>query len=320
MTRFKWIDTLRGIAIIAVVLDHVLYTFPQSFNLIISRHTYFAVTWFIFLSGASNCYSFMRGNSGFPPSAMKFYVKRIKSLILPYAAISVLYYFLTFKRLDLFDLIGQLVNFKVEPLFYFVRVLAELYLFFPFLFIIVSKRNLILNLIFSVLICLLSFVFFPLVWPPWFYQTGKSLISTAYLLPFFLGMVFVSKAGKISLFIRLFMISFFIFMESYLFISDGKFIGSIPNFHQTVWGLSLLFAVYAFGLLVPAVSLTKILAYLGKHSMSIFFFHFLFLLIMQRTGIIFPESILAIVMTTLAIVFSLSLEFVYNRSIGFITK
>lgn len=320
MKRKRWIDTLRGIAIIAVVLDHVFYTYPQSFNHIISQHTYFSVTWFFFLSGAGNYYSFMREKIKFPISIIRYYAKRVKSLIIPYVVISVLYYCLTYGRKDLYDLLGLIINFKVEPLFYFVRALGELYLLFPLFFFIVFKKNIYLNLAFSILIYLLSFVFFPLVWPPWFYQTGKSLISIAYLLPFFLGMVFVSKAVRVNLFTRLIMILFFLFMESYYFITNGKFIGSIPNFYQTVWALSLFFAVYVFESSVPTGFFTKILGFLGKRSMPIFFLHFLFLLIVKQAPNIFQGRFLVITVTTMAIVFSLSLEFIYNLTISSITK
>src|SRR3989344_5946245 len=93
MKREKWVDVLRGIAILAVVLDHAFFLYPQFRNTVVWSHTYFSIPWFVFLSGVTNTLSAKGKTWVFPRTHLLFVLKRF-SLLLPYILAALISYVL----------------------------------------------------------------------------------------------------------------------------------------------------------------------------------------------------------------------------------
>jgi len=88
------IDGLRGVAILAVIVIHSVANFSQIdtinklliLNLVIDVFSHFAVPLFIFISGYVL-------SSKYQQVTITYYIKRIKSVVLPYITFSFFYLF-----------------------------------------------------------------------------------------------------------------------------------------------------------------------------------------------------------------------------------
>jgi len=317
MKRQSWIDVLKGIAILTVVIDHSFFLFPQLRVNLLWQHTYFSIAWFIFLSGVANTLSAQKNTDWkFPGSYLHFWKKRF-SILIPYIiASATAYLFLYNDKFDLKELIRQILFFSAQPTYYFINLICQMYLIFPLLFTLVkSAINRPLRIFLSLAVFFLSLAIFPLgniplIWP--FSPVGRLLGST-YLSAFFLGILFVSK-GKLNKKLLFFpSIPVFIILEYLLLFTNNNFVGLAPNVFQVFWALSLLgITSYMLPLLKFIKSIYYSLAFLGKHSLYIYLYHYLILILLSK--IITPSTFLDLFFFVVsAVAGSLAIDYFYQR-------
>ena len=92
--NYLWLDLLKGIAMIAVVIDHLFYYYN---NLSVQTHTGFHVSLFILLAGFTSAISIQ--NRGGVVN-FSYILKRISKIFLPYL-IATLIYCIYFQYFDL---------------------------------------------------------------------------------------------------------------------------------------------------------------------------------------------------------------------------
>lgn len=329
MKREIWIDILKGIAIFAVVLDHAFYLFPEYRNTVIWQHTYFSIPWFVFLSGAANTFSAVKKRWRFPGTYITFWRKRVGGIVIPYIlASAVAFIFLNYPHIDTGKLIREILYFSTQPPFYFINLILQLYFLYPLIYSLTDQANKIWQRgMLVIFIFILSFKIFLVSGPPWPFSPTGAIFGGRLLFVFFLGMIIVKWKFWESKLMKIGAIITFIAYELFLIISNGNFLETI-NFHSVAWSVSLLWVAYwLVGFLARHLGFPRsrhplffcyrktykiidLLAYLGRHSLFIYLFHFLILTLLAKVisggGIGF---IFAIVMT---IFLSLLVEYAYN--------
>jgi surface polysaccharide O-acyltransferase-like enzyme len=144
----SWIDSFRGIAILAVLAIHILprlfqQCVPRSplwFALVIAhRACFFAVPGFLMLSAMVNAHSLLRG-----PDLRRYFRSRAQSVLWPYLVWSAAY--LAYRKMDnpagfhLSSAPALLWYGKSYPHLYFMVLLIQLLLLLPLLAPLVRKR------------------------------------------------------------------------------------------------------------------------------------------------------------------------------------
>ncbi|MEX2028593.1 MAG: acyltransferase [Candidatus Curtissbacteria bacterium] len=125
--RIDWIDYLRGLAIIAVVGNHLWgYAFT---SLILRNLTAFSVSLFILLSGYTSAMAIERSGNYF-----RYAEKRLVHILLPYLLVSIFYQLATSPYpLSLKLFLVNIFTFSANPVLYFVFVYLQLTLVAPFI-------------------------------------------------------------------------------------------------------------------------------------------------------------------------------------------
>src|SRR3989338_170146 len=249
MNRNPTIDILRGIAILAVVLDHAWFLYPQFQITHLWHQTYFSIPWFIFLSGMTNTLSLEKHHFRLNVSSyLRFLVKRFFLLIPYFLACIIIFLILNYPNLNWSQWIHDVLYFSFQPTFYYVNLILQLYLISPVLFttlMICQSRKKQWGLLLSVIVVTGILVYIGI--PPWPFSPAARLFGGIYLSVFFLGMLFSETSIQKNSILPL--ISLVLFL-----ISEGILLGTnagLPGFAQTVlynfWAISLL--VIAFILL-----------------------------------------------------------------------
>lgn len=315
MRREDWIDILRGIAILAVLTDHSLYLFPAFWNTTISQHTFFSVNWFIFLAAYSNCISFSLKSGSLIQKIFGFY-KRRSNILLPYIFATIIYYiYLSWPSFDFKILLSKIFNFSGSYHLYFVQVIIQLYLIFPFIFIILGKiRNIYYKIIILAIINLISFKIIPLNNQPWNYQNFLAPLAIAYLPVFTSAIIFFSQSKNIQKWISYIAVAIYILMEIFLFLSGGVFAINIPNFYLSLWSITLLLTVKLASDLFSKykTKTVELLSYLGRKSLPIYLYHFLILKILSKSSLS-QKGLFFILSICLSVVISLAIDNIYTR-------
>lgn len=284
MKREKWIDILRGIAILAIVLDHAYFLYPEYKNTIIWWHTYFSIPWFVFLSGVTNTLSAGKKTWVFPKSHLMFIVKRF-SLLLPYIIASLICYVLLYYRnLRLDELWQGLLLFSIQPTFYFINLILQLYLIFPFLYFVIKKTGRAwYQYLFLLLTGVLAGRMLMVSPPPWPFSPAGRAFGGVYLAMFLAGMLFATVKLPLNRIVIFFAGAVFLGFEAYLFSSRGSFISIVPSYPLLIWSLSLLLLAIKFISLTGEKNMVfKALSYLGRYSIYIYLFHYLVLELIRK--------------------------------------
>src|SRR3989338_5582507 len=162
MMREKWIDWMRGIAISAVVVDHIFFIYFQMRIDFVWQLLYFSITWFVFLSGVTAYISFSRKDFHLTfRSLLGYWGRRMSDLVLPYIIVSGMVYF--FGHADTFDIkdfSSQELLFSIQPTYYFVNLMLQLSVIAPFLYILLRFFQQKMRIIFVFFILFLSIVIF----------------------------------------------------------------------------------------------------------------------------------------------------------------
>jgi hypothetical protein len=136
--RKNWIDILKGIAIIAVVVDHAIGLNVQFYVSYIEKPLFFSITWFIFLTAVNSNYSIQKITASFLHRTLIFWRKKL-NLILAYIIASILILIINDQQIPSLSLIvNTLFLFNAELPYYYFFILFQLYFIFPFVWLIIS--------------------------------------------------------------------------------------------------------------------------------------------------------------------------------------
>lgn len=280
MKRENWIDIMKGIAILAVLADHAFYVFYKFQNFYIWQQTFFAIPWFIFLSGITSTLSSGRKRWDVPGSFIPYWVKRLRSLIIPYLIVSLLIYLYNhFASFNFLEFLKDLANFSVQPTYYFVNLLFQLYLIFPILFtMVLIIRRKIWMIPAAIAIFLISFLLFTqnanLPWP--FYSLG-AVFGGKYLFLFFLGILYTKGYLKENK--RAILLAGMIFLiYEFIINTSGVFFLRFIGINLIIWSIALFFMVKKGIEVFPKPKiLVNTFGILGRYSLFIYLFHYFLL-------------------------------------------
>lgn len=253
--RYVWLDFLKGLAIVAVLVDH-LYNLYK--NPLVQYHTSYSVAIFIFLAGITSAMTLSRHNT------FQFYKKRLVSIIIPYT-IATIILCLFFKK----PFFLSLINFNAAGPLYFIAFFMQLILIAPLL----NK----LNYLFLPLIYILAFSLnrfhFTNLW-----GGGEFLFGGSFLFLFFLGMIFYKN-------IHLFKPKIIYSILSLIILISLEYFKLMPaTWHNPSYPLTMTYTLSIFFLfynlnLNAKNPLIRFFSFLGRYSLYIFLYHPLIFLI-----------------------------------------
>lgn len=151
--NYLWLDLLKGIAMIAVVIDHLFYYYN---NLSVQNHTGFHVSLFILLAGFTSAISIQ--NRGGVVN-FSYILKRISKIFLPYLIATFIYCFynkifnpiLIFKKIITFSASGQLYF-----VFFYLQLIAISFLIYK---LINHQKTKLLDIPLVILFYFLAYLF-----------------------------------------------------------------------------------------------------------------------------------------------------------------
>lgn len=283
--RELWIDILRGIAIVAVVIDHIYYEFQFSRNTFIWQQMYFSIPWFVFLSGVTNTLSLgKKALKPFVPLYVDFWRRRYPIIVAYILATIVTYTTLHLKNWNIHVFWKQLLFFSSQPTYYFINLIVQLYLIFPFLYIVFfSMRKRMYQIVIGVLVIVLSVIILPQRIMPWPFSPAGALFGGMYLSVFFLGMVYQQSSIRYKRMFLFGCIAVVTAYEALLILQRVNFLTYIQNVNVLIWSLSLLFIFKAAVEKVEKNNIIiRLFRFLGRHSVSIYLYHFLILTYLSK--------------------------------------
>jgi len=283
MNRKAWIDQLRGIAIVGVVVGHSMDIYWDYLQPTVWQHMAFTIPWFVFLSGMANSLS-ARNKPIYSLTSYVSYIGKRSTLLIPYTIASVIAYtvFHSF-IIDVHEFIDQYLIFFVQPTFYFINLILQLYLVFPLLYNVwVRLRIQRQRAALAVLLFFVSFVILPLWNAPWPFSPTGSLFGGGYLFIFFLGIVYANSQAVRQKPMRILIFLLFLFVESIFVFTGSKPSGFFTNVFLAIW--SLLFLLFAqMGVtIVEKVFPLRIVGYFGRYSLMIYLYHYIILQLFRR--------------------------------------
>jgi fucose 4-O-acetylase-like acetyltransferase len=279
MKRIKWIDFLKGIAIIAVVLDHTNIFFPRFLVQFVLWHTYFSVNWFIFLSGLLSGISLNKFRRvSLLSISTKFYKSKLW-LVYWYLLVSIVYWIFSNSKFDIIILLNYVISFNSGYHLYFLLILFQLFLLTPALYKLIYKlTKLSSRIIFIFLIIIFTLVLFPLDKPPWKSIQNFYFISWSYLAVYLLGVTYSFYYEKNNSLIMFLTIIVFVLSEIYLIYKKGSFAIGTVNIVLTVWSVAFLFtAMFLIKKYHYNNIILKVIDHIGQKSLIIYLLHYFIL-------------------------------------------
>jgi len=303
---------MKGLAILAVVFDHASFIYPKFQNIYLWQHSFFSITWFVFLSAVTNTFSSMKKTS--PPLVfiLLFWLKRASAIIIPYVlATLVIYTYYNYPKINAQQILTEIVNFSAQPTYYFINLLLELYLLFPFLYILVSKIK---NKYWFVLLILVVFflsdkVFMRQIhiWP--FYSMAM-IFGGYYFFVFWLGILYAKKIFHENAIVIATLATVFIYYEVIINTTSVLLIRA-TNIHLILWSIALLLLVKKSLELLPLKKgIGYILSILGRYSIFIYLLHYFFLDQATKYPIVSPIQFIGVF--ALSVLFSLMIGYIYT--------
>lgn len=279
--RNTYYDSLRGIAIIAVVFIHCIsFSEKSTLNISISFRQLinFAVPLFLAISG----FFLAEKNLSDKKSYFYFLKKQIKRVYLPYliwSSIFVLFLFLISGRFQFFQIIKKILLFQVSPVYYYVALIIQYYFLIPIL-----KFNIRLSLIISILISSTLAVLFTFI----HYKNGSSLPLLLYagncltwLMFFVLGMFIKLKKIRIKNTLLVGGILFALILsiaETFFWMNNGM---AVKDAVSAVKLSSFVYSAFIIILLLNTIRNWKVLSKLGEFSYAVYLMHMIVLIFLK---------------------------------------
>lgn len=289
--RFIEYDYLKVCAIISVVLIHTTsnYIYQSRIALLINQFSRFAVPLFILLSGL------LLNISNSKTSLLIFYQKRAKKIILPFIIWTTIYIIITnlnnikMGEYNLKDFILALTKGLIWGNgyyhLYFMTVIIQLYLLYPFLKIIIAKypyisliTSFIVTFIYQIAVYFQILNIIKLPWSPLPYYE----FFPTWIFFFVFGMFLAQNIanlnkmiiGKTRLLGAIWLLSFIILLI------DSK----ITNIYDSIRPSIIIYCVtsFLFGYKIfinfdPETSLSNVISWLSRQSFFIYLSHSIFI-------------------------------------------
>ena len=293
--RLVWLDFLKGLAMFAVVANHVFDTrVPICPSALICELSFFNVSLFVICGGVSASLSF--ASCQMPGRKWSKSVSRIMSLLGYYTLALAMTRIMYTRRLDLGDFFASWISFPAQ--FYFVLFFCELLLVSPIIYALLLNYR---GKYFQSIVCVVGIMlvslycmFFTNI--PLVYGGGGRLLGGSYLFLFSLG-CFVALNRPLSEKKTLISLAGLMMIPLIGAVALKFFAGGSGGL---VWVLNppgLLRMGYALSLFVVFSTLLKIqwlqssrivkgFTWLGRHSLDIFLYHMLVLFALLK---LFPD-------------------------------
>lgn len=279
--NYLWLDLLKGIAMIAVVVDH-LYAYYQ--NLTIQYHTGFHVSLFILVAGFTSAIS-IQNRGGLVN--FSYIIKRILKIFVPYL-IATLIYCLYYEIFDLSIIFKKIYTFSVAGPLYFVFFYIQLIAISYFIYKLVNhKKSNFLDIALIIIFYLLAFFLNKHKIINSFYGGSGVLFGGSFLFLFILGFI-AKKYEKIFENKKINLILFFI---SFLFLIIYEIFNLVSKSWSNPannWLLGYTLIIFSLVVSLCYLFLNKFSKYLlpitiiGKNSLPIFLYHTLFINIFAK--------------------------------------
>lgn len=288
-TRYEWIDFLKALAMIAVILNHtynIIFT-----NRILLLHTIFSVTMFVFIGGITASASIERQKE----INSAYLIRRISSILIPYVFAALIFNLYTYKGVfSLTVYFNELINFSY-PAMYYIAFFIQLILVSTVLFkIIKAKYHSPLIVLVLGLLYLLSFYSTKYTTVANIGLAGGNILGGSYLFVFSLGILFYMCMPKLSnkkanlsiLIISMLGIIIFEYKQCIL-----KSWSNPPTLLTMIYTLLIFGIVFStFNILDTKLHYIKKLLglfnYIGKNSIYIYLYHFLFITIAREHNLV----------------------------------
>lgn len=151
--NYLWLDLLKGIAMIAVVLDHLFYYYN---NLSIQYHTGFHVSLFILLAGFTSAISIQ--NRGGVVN-FSYILKRVSKIFVPYLIATFIYCFYN-KIFSPLSILQKIITFSASGQLYFVFFYLQLIAISYFIYKLVNhQKTKLLDIPLVIIFYILAFLF-----------------------------------------------------------------------------------------------------------------------------------------------------------------
>lgn len=274
--NYLWLDLLKGIAMIAVVVDHLFYYYQ---NLTVQYHTGFHVSLFILIAGFTSALSIQ--NRGGVVNFL-YLLKRISKIFIPYLVVT-LVYCLYYGYFNLSIIFQKIITFSVAGPLYFVFFYVQLIAISYFIYKLINHHQ---SPLFDILLIIVFYLFAFFLNKDKiissFYGGSGVLFGGSFFFLFTLG--FFLK--KYETFFSQKRTNIFILFGSIVFLLVFEIFNLIPNTWSnpannwliiyTLIIFSLIFSLFQL-FLNRFSSVLLPLTIIGKNSLSVFLYHTLFI-------------------------------------------
>ena len=295
--RIEYFDFLKGVAILAVIITHIVYLSVKTlkvedplFLFTLNNLARFAIPFFLVISGILSAWKYENKiNLG------RYYLGKFLRVYLPFAFFTMLVLFLHGK--DISDLFKFLVNGRVLTPYYFIILILQLYILFPLLRFFKDSRW------FLVLSFFISLLFFSV---NQLNYLGEVILFPSYLFFFVYGMYYRNnfikyEADKTA--VKYWGLIIFLYI-TISFILPAHYFNFRPFYGLAVFNL---FFIYKDKIIAKLDNVYGVICDAGKNSLWIYFTHFSLLTGLFYLANLFTKDLYA----TVLIIFFVSLPLSY---------
>ena len=299
MKRERWIDITKCIAIIAVLVDH-LYTRAYHSEIIL-KSTYLSVGLFVLTQGFSTYLSYKESKV---PLYKKVFV-RILEIFIPYVLATFICLVVLYKKFDIRQFIFSIVNFNATGPYYYVCLYIQLVLVSPVIFIIIKRINMtkypgITKIMFMIGILIISYLTSTYTQINESYGGGSKLLGGSYLILLCIGMFFGDSYSKIrkiektastkQIIICLIIAAgnlYYICKYGFNYLNIDIFGSGLnpPGLPIIIYAVAVFAAIVLISVrcndIIQCSKLIDIMCYVGKHTLYIFLYHEIVLIIVD---------------------------------------
>ena len=279
--QFIWLDFLKTLAMIAVVLNHV-YGFVFNNNILLF-HTGFSVTLFILVAGVTSSISISKRNL----VDKRYLFNRVSGILIPYLIGSFIAHVYSNRgTFDFIQFLNQIISFSASGPYYFVAFFIQLVLVSTFIFFLFKKyNNIYKHLMIISIIYLISVYFNKHTIIGNIMGGGGKLLGGSYLFVFSLG-IFIYNYINILKGFKTNIIVFIVSLVCIVIFEKNQMILKVwsnpPNNYLVFYTIIIFFIVFSsynifLSKLRLIIKLIKCINKIGQNSLYIFLYHYIFI-------------------------------------------
>lgn len=280
--RILEMDVIRALAIVAVIVLHVSatilyrstpYSTTYNANFILNQFSRFCVPAFIIISGMGLTISYKEGCGYF-----KFIIRRFLKIVPQYIVWCLLYIIIITKDFNIHTDLNNIVYGNVFYHFYFVPLIIEFYIIFPFIYKFMEKKWWLLLSFLMTSFFIVYTYYFKIVTPDQWFWNKKNLFY--WIFYFSLGGYMGKNLDNISQKLKeirpivcvMFLLSIFTLLYSFITGNQyGKSIDYITTFQRpSVIFYSTFFVIFIFSFEWKKGLFMKIVRYISNTSYDIY--------------------------------------------------